>query len=257
MKLDGCVALVTGAGSSHGIGRAFVEALRDRGAAKVYASDVDPEGVTDLARTLGPAVVPLALDVTDEDAVGRVAARCRDVTLLVSNAGVCFPAQLIGAPDLRAARREMEVNFWGMLSMCRAFAPVLAAAGGGGIVVISSVYGLVNYPYVGSYSVSKAASASMIQGIRAELGAQGTLVVGVYPGTVDTALSATNPAPDKTPPAALARAVLDAVESATEEVVYGEDARSVVERLAVDRRSVEREYAAKLHERLRAARGRA
>ena len=90
-----------------------------------------------------------------------------------------------------------------------------------------------------------------------EIKKKGTLVVGVYPGTVDTALSATNPAPDKTPPAALARAVLDAVESATEEVVYGEDARSVVERLAVDRRSVEREYAAKLHERLRAARGRA
>ena len=57
----------------------------------------------------------------------RVAAQCADVSLLVNNAGVLRYSTFTGAPDLDAARQEMEVNYFGTLRMCRAFAPVLAA----------------------------------------------------------------------------------------------------------------------------------
>ncbi len=76
----------------------------------------------------------------------------------------------------------MEVNFFGVLNMTRAFAPVLAANGGGAMITVSSIAGLVNFPDLGSYSASKAAVHSMIQGTRAELAGQKTQVFGVYPG---------------------------------------------------------------------------
>ena len=63
----------------------------------------------------------------------------------------------------------METNYFGTLSMCRAFAPVLKNNGGGTIVNVLSILSLVNLPASGSYSVSKAAAYSMNQGIRAEL----------------------------------------------------------------------------------------
>jgi NAD(P)-dependent dehydrogenase (short-subunit alcohol dehydrogenase family) len=57
--------------------------------------------------------------------------QCADVSLLVNNAGVMAASTFTSAPSLDAARLEMETNYFGTLSMCRAFAPVLAAYGGG------------------------------------------------------------------------------------------------------------------------------
>jgi NAD(P)-dependent dehydrogenase (short-subunit alcohol dehydrogenase family) len=61
--------------------------------------------------------------------VAAVAREWADVAMLVNRAGVMKASSFIGGPGLDAARLEMEVNYFGTLSMCRAFAPVLAAAG--------------------------------------------------------------------------------------------------------------------------------
>lgn len=66
----------------------------------------------------------------------------------------------------------MEMNYFGTLEMCRAFAPILGANGGGAIVNMQSIIALVNFPKNGGYSASRAASLSMTQGIWAELAAQ-------------------------------------------------------------------------------------
>src|ERR1700753_2076945 len=126
MKIAGSVALVTGA--DRGLGRAFGRGLVRRGAAKVYGAARNPAAVTE------PGVAPVALDITDPEGVARVASECGDVSLLVNNAGVMKASPFIGAPGLDAARLEMEVNYFGTLSICRAFAPVLAAGGGGAVV---------------------------------------------------------------------------------------------------------------------------
>jgi len=126
-KAAGSVALVTGA--NRGIGLAFVRELTARGAKKVYAGVRDPDGLTDEFAGLPAEVVPL--DVTDPAAVGAAADACPDVSLLVNNAGLFTNTRLVLTSDPDAARREMEVNYFGVLNMTRAFAPVLGASGGG------------------------------------------------------------------------------------------------------------------------------
>src|SRR5262245_46263753 len=172
---EGAVALVTGA--NRGIGAGFVSGLLQAGALRVYAAARDPQ-------TLAPAgrdarIVPIALDITDDASVWAAAARLTDVDLLVNNAGVALGARLIGASDLSAARQEMEVNYFGLLRMCRAFAPILAANGGGTLINVLSILARVASPAVGSYSASKASALSLTQAVRAELQAQGTRVIGV------------------------------------------------------------------------------
>ncbi len=111
--------------------------------------------------------------------IGTALARLIDVDLVVNNAGVALGARLIGAADLSAARQEMEVNYFGLLRMCRAFAPILAANGGGALINVLSILARVASPAVGSYSASKASALSLTQAVRAELQAQGTRVIGV------------------------------------------------------------------------------
>ena len=84
----------------------------------------------------------------------------------------------------------METNYFGTLRMCRAFAPVLAAAGGGAIVNMLSVTSFFTNPFNASYGASKAAEWSLTNGVRLELHHQGTLVVAVHAGFIDTEMAA-------------------------------------------------------------------
>jgi NAD(P)-dependent dehydrogenase (short-subunit alcohol dehydrogenase family) len=178
MKIGGSVALVTGA--NRGLGRAYARELVSRGAAKVYGAARQPAQVTERG------VTPIALDITDPERVAEVAKQCADVSLLVNNAGVMRASTFLGAPSLDAARAEMETNYFGTLSMCRAFAPVLAANGGGAVVNILSITSFFTNPFNASYGASKAAAWSLTNGIRLELHHQGTLVVAVHAGFIDT-----------------------------------------------------------------------
>ena len=119
-------------------------------------------------------MTPVALDITDADRVAQVAQQCADVSLLVNNAGVLKYSTFFSAPSLDAARAEMEVNYFGTLSMCRAFAPVLAANGGGAIVNMLSVTSFYTNLIDASYGASKAAEWSLTNGVRLELHHQGT-----------------------------------------------------------------------------------
>lgn len=213
MKIKNSIVLVTGA--NRGIGRAYVEALLAAGAAKVYASARDISKLGDL--TTDPRIMPLALDVTNPEQISAAVVATGDVDLVINNAGAAGFAGLISANDLVAARLEMEINYFGSLNIARAYAPVLAKNGGGTIVNMASVASYVNFPALGSYSASKAAVHSLTQGIRAELRAQGTHVIGVYPGPIDTDMAAGVPM-DKTPPSDVADVVLAAIEEGLEDV---------------------------------------
>lgn len=216
-KLLSAVALVTGA--NRGLGHAFTRALLARGAARVYAGVRDPASVTDRD------VQPLRLDVTNPDDVAAAAAACGDVTVLVNNAGVSRGRSLLGAPSLDDARAELEVNYFGTLAMSRAFAPVLARNGGGTLVNVLSVLSFMSLPAIGSYSASKAAAWSMTNGLRVELAGQGTRVVAVHAGFIDTDMAARVTAP-KISPEDVVTQVLDAIESEAEEVLADEVSRN-------------------------------
>jgi NAD(P)-dependent dehydrogenase (short-subunit alcohol dehydrogenase family) len=225
MKIEGSVALVTGA--NRGLGQVYARELVRRGAAKVYGAARKPAAVTE------PGVTPLQLDITDADRVAQVAQQCTDVTLLVNNAGVLTYNNFTGAPDLSGARLEMETNYFGTLRMCRAFAPVLAANGGGAIVNMLSVTSFYTNPFNASYGASKAAGWSLTNGIRLELHHQGTLVVGVHAGFIDTDMAALVDLP-KDSPESVAQQVCDAVEAGQVEVLCDERTRTVKAELPRD-----------------------
>jgi NAD(P)-dependent dehydrogenase (short-subunit alcohol dehydrogenase family) len=218
MQIEGSVALVTGAG--RGLGQVYARELVSRGAAKVYGAARSPSAVTE------PGVTPVALDITDPQQVARAAEQCADVSLLVNNAGVMKASTFISAPDLDAARQEMDTNYFGTLSMCRAFAPVLAANGGGAVVNMLSVVSFFTNPLNASYGASKAAGLSLTNGIRIELAHQGTLVVAVHAGFIDTDMAAGLDVP-KISPESVAEQVCDAVEDGRIEVLADERSRFI------------------------------
>ena len=174
-----------------------------------------------------------------------MAASHRDVDLLINNAGIAQYAGVIAADSLDAARAEMETNYFSTLEIIRAFAAVLKSNGGGAIVNLASIGSMVNIPALGSYCASKAAVHSMTQAVRAELAAQDTLVVGVYPGPVDTEMAA-GFSMDKAPPSQIAEATLQAVAEGVEDVFPDAMASGVRDGLLGDGKSVEREFAAML-----------
>ncbi|MEU6656308.1 SDR family oxidoreductase [Streptomyces sp. NPDC046900] len=218
MEIKGSVALVTGA--NRGIGRAFARSLISHGAAKVYAGVRDPADVTDAD------LVPLRLDVTDHEEVAAAAALANDVSIVINNAGVggASTRMLEGAFD--GARQAMEVNYFGTWAVARAFAPVLARNGGGALVNMLSLASWIGQPQFPGYAASKAAQWSLTSSLRQALHPQGTLVVGVHAGFVDTELSAWTDAP-KISPSTVAELTMDALTGNQFEVLADEESRRI------------------------------
>lgn len=231
MEINGSIALVTGA--NRGLGRAFTSHLLDRGAAKVYATARRPEEI-ELDGLDAGRVERLALDITDPDAVSRVAAAAPDVTLLVNNAGSNTWQDMV-AGDLDQIRFELETHLFGSLNMIRAFAPALGRNGGGAVANILSAMSWFAFPGANAYHVAKAAAWAMVNSVRLELAGQGTLVTAVHLGLADTDMAAAfNGA--KLPPVEVARATLDGVEAGAWEVLVDDWSRSVKAALAADPR---------------------
>lgn len=226
MNLSNAVVLITGA--NRGLGRAFAEAALAAGAAKVYAAARDPASI-DL-----PGVVPLRLDVTDPAQVAAAAAECRDVTVLINNAGILRGGSLLAPDALSAARAELETNFFGPWLLARAFAPVLAAHGGGAVLNVLSALSWATLPGSATYSASKAAAWALSNGLRQELRAQGTQVTSLHVGYMDTDMVRGVAGP-KASPADVARQALQGLAAGDFEVLADEISRQVKQSLSTTR----------------------
>jgi len=244
MDIKRCVGLVTG--GNRGIGEAFVRELLAAGASKVYVGSRDPAAAAHLVAVDPARCVALELDVTDHAEVLAAARDCGDVNLVVNNAGLFLNQTLLGAPDLAAARAEMEVNYFGTLAMCRAFAPVLARNGGGAIVNVLSAAALASIPNMGGYSPSKVAARFLTAAVRAELAAQGTQVTALIVGSVDTRMAA-HVEGAKEQPADIARAGLRAVARNIDELDTDRMAVEVRAALQLDPKGLEKRMAKLLH----------
>jgi NAD(P)-dependent dehydrogenase (short-subunit alcohol dehydrogenase family) len=222
MKLQDSVALVTGA--NRGLGLAFTQALVAAGA-KVYAAARDPASIKQAG------VQPVKLDVTKPAEVEALARELGDVTLLVNNAGIALGSSFLAPGAIEAQRAELDTNFFGPLLLARAFAPVLAKNGGGAIVNVLSALSWVTFPSNSTYSATKSAAWSLTNGLRNELSAQKTQVLGLHVGYMDTDMVRHIEAP-KSQPVDVVRQTLEALEAGKPEILADDVSRQVKQKLS-------------------------
>lgn len=240
MNIQESVPFVTGA--NRGIGAAYVEALIQAGARRVYAAARSLDTLNDVIAIAPDRIIPIVLDVTNFEQINAAAQAAQNVTLLINNAGAIGSGGVFTANSMETAQWEMNTNYFGPLALIRAFAPILKRNGGGAIVNLLSVVAVANAPVFNSYSASKAALHSLTQGIRAELASQGTLVIGVFPGPVDTSMSE-GIQMAKVAPSEVAKATLQAVEQRIEDVYPDPVSQSTFSALAAPLKAVEKQFA--------------
>lgn len=210
MNIQNAVVLITGA--NRGIGLAFARELLARGARKVYAAARDPATVT------LPGVQALQLDVTLPGQIAAAARLATDVTLVINNAGIAQPGGFLAEGSDAVTRRIFETNFFGVLNVSQAFAPVLKANGGGALLNVLSVASWVNGGELAAYSASKSAAWSLTNALRHELAGQNTQVLGLHMAYVDTDLTRGFEVPKSSAEAIVQRA-LDGLEAGADEVL--------------------------------------
>jgi NAD(P)-dependent dehydrogenase (short-subunit alcohol dehydrogenase family) len=225
MKLENAVVLVTGA--NRGLGQEFARQALASGARKVYAGVRDPESIT------LPGVIPIRLDVTDPEQVARAAAACGDVTLVVNNAGIARLGQVLDGGSVDALSAMFDTNVLGILRMSAAFAPVLAGNGGGALLNVLSVVSWISPPAFGAYAATKSAAWNLTNALRGELHAQGTQVLGLHVGFIDTDLTQGIDAPKLAPQVVVERAYA-ALEQGRDEVLIDALSQQVKQGLALD-----------------------
>src|ERR1700677_5335761 len=231
MNIAGSVALVTGA--NRGLGKAYVEALLSARAAKVYAGARDPSKITD------SRVFPIQLDVSSTGEINAAVRQCSDVTLLVNNAGAMLNTPILSPDAVDAMRKEMEVNVFGMASMIHGFAPILAKNGGGAIVNVLSVVRWFTPPINATYAASKHAALAVSDAARIELKAQGTQVIGVYAGFIDTGM-AQGVTGSKIPPHQVTSRALEGIKAGINHVLADDRAEQIYDAVRRDPEQLER-----------------
>ncbi|MFF0014980.1 SDR family oxidoreductase [Streptomyces sp. NPDC005374] len=171
-------------GSSRGFGRQFAKAALERGD-KVAATARNTDSLADLVAAHGEAILPLTLDVTDKaaatDAVQRAHAHFGRLDVVVNNAGYGLFGMVEELTE-QQIRDQMETNFFGALWVTQAALPLLREQGSGHIVQISTIAGVVAFPYVGGYNASKWALEGLSDALAQEAAGFGIKVTLVEPG---------------------------------------------------------------------------
>ncbi|KGQ70047.1 short-chain dehydrogenase/reductase [Chelonobacter oris] len=174
--------LITGA--SRGFGNIWAQAALARGD-KVAATARNINALDELKQTYGETFLPLALDVTDREAVFAAVKAAQHhfgrLDVVLSNAGFGYMAAVEEA-EMADVRATFETNVFGTLSLIQAALPILRAQGSGHILAVSSVAGLVAMPTSGIYEAAKFAVEGMVEALAAEVAQFGIRTTLIEPG---------------------------------------------------------------------------
>jgi short-subunit dehydrogenase len=238
MNITDATVLITGA--NRGIGRAFVERFASSGARRVYAGARDASSLNALVAQYPGKVVAIQLDVTDRGSIAAAAAAASDINVLINNAGTAYAGGITSREHLGDARREMEVNYFGVLEMSRAFSPILAKNAPSAIVNILSIASVIGLPAIPTYSASKAAALSATRALRAELSPKGVRVIGVMPGFVDTDMARAVTESKMTTDEVVSETI-DALSNGVEDIYPGTMAQNLVAAFFSDHKALEKQ----------------
>ncbi|WP_392887646.1 SDR family NAD(P)-dependent oxidoreductase [Pseudomonas migulae] len=190
MLLQGKVAIITGAASARGIGRATATTFAQQGA-RVVILDLDESAARDAAASLGEGHLGLAANVADESQVRQAVAKIIEhfgrIDILVNNAGITQPLKTL---DIRPSDYDkvLDVSLRGTLLMSQAVIPIMRQQSGGSIVCMSSVSaqrggGIFGGPH---YSAAKAGVLGLAKAMARELGPDKVRVNSIAPGLIHT-----------------------------------------------------------------------
>jgi NAD(P)-dependent dehydrogenase (short-subunit alcohol dehydrogenase family) len=196
-RLDGKVALITGAGSGMGCEACLLFA---REGARIAALDIDADGIEQTARMVNDAggqVATFTVDVADEGqvraAIEGTVARFGSLHILYNNAGVLWRDRDVSVLETDEATwdRVFGVNLKGMVWVCKYGVPHLIAAGGGAIVNIGSTSALLGDTVPqDAYTASKGAVVSLTRNLAVQFARKGIRANCIHPGFTDTPMQA-------------------------------------------------------------------
>jgi len=191
--LHDAVAIVTGATS--GIGRAIAFALVEAGC-RVVATGRSPDRLRELGEALGPAVLPLSLDLTDHAAIARLPVQLPPAfsapSILINNAGEDVGGRTrFDASSADDLARVIEINLVGVIHMIRAIVPAMIECRSGDIVNIGSTQAMRPAQNMAVYTASKAGAHGLTDVLRADYAKIGIRVMEVVPGLTRTGFAQT------------------------------------------------------------------
>lgn len=182
------VILLTGADGE--IGTALLKEMLHRNAKKIYATGIAMDRLNQLASAFPDRVSALFIDVTNEESIQKAAALCTDVDILINNAGVELKSDFLGEHAGKKALLEMNINYIGVIHLINSFLPVLQKEEQTHIINILSIGSAAVIQRLATYCASKVATHLLTQSLRPALATQAIDMIGVYPGYVDSAMSA-------------------------------------------------------------------
>jgi len=192
-RLDGKVALVTGAGSPAGIGFAAGRTLAQLGALVTIASTTDR--IHDRRRELAAAGLEVDTGIADLTSTAEAARLAADVTdrhgridILVNNAGIAGPSMPVVDYPVDQWKRVIDIDLNGPFLCCRAVVPHMVKAGYGRIVNIASIAGKEGNPNAAAYAAAKGGLIAFTKALGKELAQAGVLVNCVTPAAAQTAI---------------------------------------------------------------------
>lgn len=185
--MKGKVAVITGAGS--GIGRALVRRMSERGS-PVAIADFDADGLAETEAMVPGPVLARTLDVRDRTAMMAFAATVEEwdagpIGFVINNAGVTT-SQAFADSAPEDDEWVLDVNFGGVVNGSHAFLPLLIRQDSGSLVNVSSVFGLIGFPFQSGYCASKHAVRGFTESLRHEMRGSGVRIAVVHPGGVKT-----------------------------------------------------------------------